>query len=406
MHILIIHQAFASPDDAGGTRHYELANYLTDAGHQVTVIASDVCYLSGKRTTDEKRGQSLGKVQILRARTYERINTGFRGRLISFLIFMLTSFYHSLRIKNIDIVYGTSPPITQGLSAYLLSRVKGIPFVLEVRDLWPDFMISLGVIRNPIVIRASKLIEKFLYEKANAIIINSPGFNEHVRAVAGKKKNIYLVPNGVDTSLFDKCGDGTTFREEINVGDNQCVVLYAGAIGKANDIKTLIDAAKELSEINDLVFVLVGGGIEENKMKEYVRHLDLGNIVFVNPQPKKRMPEIIAASDITVAILKNIEFFKTTYPNKVFDYMAGGKPIVLAIDGVIREVVEEARAGIFAEPGNPKAIAEAIRTLYYDSKKRREMGKNGRKYVKQHFERKEHARELERILLKVGNKKR
>ncbi len=205
--------------------------------------------------------------------------------------------------------------------------------------------------------------------------------------------------NGVDTSMFDPDEKGEDFRKEWGL-DNRFAVLYAGALGKSNDIGTLLGAASLLKG-TDIIFVLVGGGNQLESIKNTARNLDLSNVILVPPQSKERIPEIICAADLTIAILKDVPMFKTTYPNKVFDYMAGGRAVILAIDGVIRDVVESAEAGLFVEPGSPKAIAAGIEKLYRNEDLRRKMGKNGSEYVKKHFERSKQAEAFEAILEEV-----
>jgi glycosyltransferase involved in cell wall biosynthesis len=299
-----------------------------------------------------------------------------------------------LRVRNIDIVLGTSPPIFQGISAYLLSRLKRVPFVFEVRDLWPDFAIEMGVLRNPLLIWMSRRLEVFLYRHADLIIVNSPGFISHLRCYTVPAEKIALVPNSVEVEMFNPSDRGEEVRRELNL-DGKFVVLYAGAHGPANDLDTLLKAAKLLKEYDEIVFVLVGDGKERPKLMRQAEKLQLWNVRFVPAQPKVRMPAFLAAADVCIAILKNIPMFTTTYPNKVFDYMAAGRPTLLAIDGVIRQVIEDADGGIFVQPGNPEALANGLLTLYENPCLRGQQGMNARNYVATHFDRSEQALKLE-----------
>ena len=291
------------------------------------------------------------------------------------------------------------------MSAYLLSRLRRVPFVFEVRDLWPDFAIEMGVLRNPLLIRMSRWLEVFLYRRADLIIVNSPGFIPHLRRYAVPAEKIALVPNSVEVEMFNPADRGEEVRRELKL-DDKFIVLYAGAHGPANDLYTLLLAAKLLEEYDDIVFVLVGDGKERPKLMKQAEKLLLRNVLFVPAQPKVRMPAFLAAADVCVAILKNIPMFNTTYPNKVFDYMAAGRPTLLAIDGVIRQVIEDADGGIFVQPGNPEAIANGLLTLYKNPCLLRQQGMNTRSYVATHFNRSEQALKLEIAIRRLSKKEK
>ena len=398
MHILLIHQVFMSNKEAGGTRHLELARFLVRRGHRFSIIASTVSYLTSQ-VLAHCRGrlfthENIDGITVWRAFTYAKVHKSFVSRILSFLSFMFSSFVAGLRVRDIDIVLGTSPPIFQGISAYLLSRLRRVPFAFEVRDLWPDFAIEMGVLRNPLLIQMSRWLEVFLYRRADLIIVNSPGFIPHLRRYAVPTEKIALVPNSVEVEMFNPADRGEEVRRELKL-DDKFIVLYAGAHGPANDLYTLLLAAKLLEEYDDIVFVLVGDGKERPKLMRQAEKLRLQNVRFVPAQPKVRMPAFLAAADVCVAILKNIPMFNTTYPNKVFDYMAAGRPTLLAIDGVIRQVIEDADGGLFVQPGSPEDLANGLLTLYKNSCLRRRQGMNARKYVATHFNRSEQALKLE-----------
>lgn len=392
MHILIIHQSFASLDEPGGTRHYEFARLLSARGHQVTVIASPVSYITGAPLAPEG-GQNERGITILRASVYSAFHKSFVHRVFAFISFMASSFWLGLGVKNVDIVWGTSPPIFQGVTAWALARLKGTKFLFEVRDLWPQFAVAVGVLTNPMLIRASEWLERFLYRHADRVMVNSPGYREHVQ-VRGAKR-VELIPNGADPAMFDPADKGEPFRQSNHLED-KFVALYAGAHGISNDLGVLLEAANMLQKETfssqmtvsaEIQIVLLGDGKEKANLQARAEEMGLDNVTFVPSVPKAEMAGALAGADACIAILKPLEEYKTTYPNKVFDYMAAGRPVVLAIDGVIREVVEAAGCGIFAEPGNPAALAEAIRKLASDKEKARRMGLQGRAYLEERFSR-------------------
>ncbi|MEK6222552.1 MAG: glycosyltransferase family 4 protein [Chloroflexota bacterium] len=405
MHILLIHQAFAALDEPGGTRHHELATHLTRHGHKVTIIASPISYLTG--IADKKKipwvtRQSGGEnINILRVYTYPALHKSFVHRILSFLSFMISSFFVSLSIKNVSLVWGTSPPIFQGATAWAVARIKRVKFLFEIRDLWPVFAVAVGVLTNPILIRASEWLEKFLYHRADQLMINSPGFLHHIESKGGK--NIALIPNGADASMFNPQSSGTAYRQ-VHGLEGKFVVLYAGAHGMSNNLSKILEAAKQLESIDEIAVVFVGDGKEKQNLIAQSQKMNLRNIHFLPPVPKTEMGEALAAANICIAILKPIEMYKTVYPNKVFDYLAAGKAIVMSIDGTAREVVEKAQAGIFADPSNPNEIAAVIEKFAKDKQKTKQMGLAGRAYLEENFDRAKLAQDLERLMQQIVQK--
>jgi glycosyltransferase involved in cell wall biosynthesis len=396
MHVLIIHQAFASASEAGGTRHYEFARHLIDQGHRVTVVASRVNYLTGADLKDASPASGERDVVIVRPYTYRALHKSFGHRLASYVSFMFSSAFAALRVRGVDVVVGTSPPILQGATAWLVARLKRVPLVFEVRDLWPDFAIELQILRSPLIIGAARRLERFLYRRADRLLVNSPGFIAHVQAVSGRTPA--LIPNGVDGSLFSPAASGAAFREQWQAAD-RFVVLYAGAHGTANNLETVLEAARLLHEMPAILFVFVGDGKEKGTLEASARAAGLDNVRFERAQPKEAMPQVVAASDVCLAILKDIPLFRTTYPNKVFDYMAAGKPTLIVIDGVIRQVVEESGGGVFVPPGDARALADALIELAADRAGCAQMGSSAREFVLRRFNRSDQA-ELFCALLK------
>jgi glycosyltransferase involved in cell wall biosynthesis len=382
MHILIIHQAFASINEPGGTRHHEFARLLVARGHKVTVIASPVSYITGSHTNQVN--SEMEGVTILRAAVYDAHHKSFIHRVLAFFSFMFSSFWIGLGVKNVDVVWGTSPPIFQGVTAWALARMKGAKFLFEARDLWPQFAIAVGVLKNPVLIALSEWLERFLYQHADQVMVNSPGFLLPVSSRGAKR--VKLIPNGADPSMFDPTDSGLIFRES-NGMKNKFVALYAGAHGMSNDLQVVLDAARLLADTKNIQIVLLGDGKEKNTLMARAGEMNLSNVTFLPSVPKTEMALALAGADACIAILKPLEEYKTTYPNKVFDYMAAGRPVALAIDGVIREVVDAAGCGIFAAPGDANEIAGALRKLAADPAQSRAMGLMGRKYLEQNFSR-------------------
>ena len=403
MHVLLIHQAFAGPNEPGGARHWDLATRALAKGHRFTVVASDASYLTGRPA--ESGEEETPGLTVVRVRTLRTLHRSFAWRVAAFLGFMLSSTFRALAVRKVDLVFGTSPPIFQAVSAWLAAALKRVPFVLEIRDLWPEFAVGMGVLTNPILVRLARGLESFLYARADLLVVNSPAYRDYLLKRGIPEAKVRFVPNGVDASMFEPSARGEALRREWGC-DGKAVALYAGALGPANDIPTLLGAADLLKEEADIAIVLVGDGKDRPKLEEAARARGLANVRFAGTLPKRRMPEALAACDVGVAILQDIPMFRTTYPNKVFDYMAAGRPTVLAIDGVIRDVVEEAGGGTFVPPGDAEALAEAIRGLARDAERRTRMGAAARAFVEERFNRDDQAelfvRSLEQALSGEG----
>ncbi|MGD0574166.1 MAG: glycosyltransferase family 4 protein [Anaerolineales bacterium] len=401
MHILLIHQVFVRPEEPGGTRHFELAQHLVRSGHRVTILASSHNYQTGERVTRVRRESLEPGLEIRHCWVAGSFTRSFSSRAIGFISFLVSSLATGLTVRNVDLIWGTSPPLLQVVTAWLLARLKRIPWVFEVRDLWPAFAIQVGVLKNPVLISASELLERFLYSRADQIVVNSPGFVRHILDRGGAQGRLAVVPNGADTRMFDPHADGRGFREEHGL-TGKFVALYAGAHGLSNDLPVVLEAAARLRDDTRIALVLLGSGKEKPDLIQKAQRMQLKNVFFLPPVPKMEVPEALAAMDCGIAILKSIPLYGTTYPNKVFDYMAAGRPVVLAIEGEIRKVVEAAAAGIAVTPGDPQALACAIRKLADTPGEAREMGKRGRSFVESHFDRPRLAALMEHVLVEVA----
>jgi glycosyltransferase involved in cell wall biosynthesis len=401
MKALLIHQAFVSPKEAGGTRHFEFAQHLRKQGHDLTIVASSLSYLTGMRATNHSglvTKEMVDGVEVLRAYTLSCLHKSFFWRVISFLSFMCSSVVASFRAGTVDLVIGTSPPIFQAFSAWLVSFIRRRPLLLEIRDLWPEFAIDMGVLRSRFLIALARSLEKFLYARAAHIIVNSPAYRDYLIGKGVSESKISLIPNGVDPEMFKPESNGHAFRQELGL-NGDFVVTYAGALGMANDISGILKAASELVQTKQIKFLLVGDGKERAPLEQMAHELNLTNVRFTGARPKTEIAEILAASDACLATLLDIPMFRTTYPNKVFDYMAAGRPTILGIDGVIRKVIEDADGGIFVPPGNPKGLAAAVLTLHNNRDEAKRMGLSARKFVVEHFDRRTHAMQFLSVCL-------
>ena len=395
MRILLINQSFVSPDEPGHTRHFEMAQFLHAHGHELVIVASDLNYQTGQRTV-KRQGiyseQIIDGVQVLRTYIYPSLHRSYFWRIISFFSFMFSSVWTALLVKDVDLVMGTTPPIFQAASAWTVALIKRKPFLLEVRDLWPEFAVDMKVLTNPIIIGLARWLEMFLYGRATHILVNSPAYKNYMVGKGVPEKKITFIPYGTDVVMFNPNVDGSIIRKELGLED-KFTVVYAGALGAANDIYTVLHAADRLRNEPKIRFVLFGDGKERVHIERETHRLNLDNVIIAGVHPKKEMPLVLASSDVCLAILQNIKMFRTTYPNKVFDYMAAGRATVLVIDGVIREVIETSQGGVFVEPGDDAALANTILELSKDPQRVREMGMNAREYLIKHLDRRDRLNE-------------
>ena len=395
MKILLLNQAFVSLDEPGHTRHFEMAQFLRARGHELVIVASDLNYQTGQRTV-QRRGlfaeQVIDGVRVLRAYIFPALHRSYFWRVISFFSFMLSSIWTALIVKDADIIMGTTPPIFQAVSAWVVALIRRKPFLLEVRDLWPEFGVSMGVLKNPIVIALARWLENFLYARATHILVNSPAYKEYMLGRGVPENKITYIPYGTDVNMFNPDVDGSSIRAKLGL-ENKFIALYAGALGQANDIDTILRAAQRLKPHDKIRFVMFGDGKERARLESESRRMDLSNVIFAGVCPKKEMPLVIASSDVCLAILQDIPMFRTTYPNKVFDYMAAARATVLVIDGVVRDVIEASDGGVFIQPGDDEGLANAILDLANAPQRVKQMGLNAREYLLKNLDRRDKLNE-------------
>jgi glycosyltransferase involved in cell wall biosynthesis len=406
MRILLINQAFVSPNEPGHTRHFEMAKFLQTRGHELVIVASDLNYQTGQRTvarTDVFAEQNFDGVRVLRSYIYPALHRSYFWRVISFFSFMFSSVWTALQVRDVDLVMGTTPPIFQAVSAWFVAWMRRKPFLLEVRDLWPEFGVSMGVLKNPVVIALARWLEMFLYARATHILVNSPAYREYMIAKGVPENKVTYIAYGTDVDMFNPGVDGSSIRAELGLQE-KFVVLYAGALGQANDIDTILRAAERLTGNDKIYFVLFGDGKERGRLQAEAERMKLSNVIFAGVRPKKDMPRVVASADVCLAILQDIPMFRTTYPNKVFDYMAAGRATVLVIDGVSRQLIESSGGGVFVQPGDDAMLAEKILELSKDPKRVQQMGQSAREYLVKHLDRRDKLNETLELLKKLVDK--
>ena len=392
MRILIVHQYYLMPGRPGGSRFNEMARLWAAQGHQVTVLGGAIDYASGSVPERYRRRwvykEYDGPVLVYRCHVPATYSASYLGRMWAFLGFTLSASTAALRAPRPDVVIASSPPLVAAIPGWIAARVsrRPVPWVFEVRDLWPESAITTGVL-SPDSPLAKLLygLEKWACRSASRINVLTPAFQTDMRnRRLAPQASFCCIPNGADTALFRPGPRDNQTRAQFGWGD-RFVVLYAGAHGRANALSQLIDAAAGLQDRPDILIACIGDGPEREWLEQEARNRGLANIRFYGPQPKDSMPGIVNACDVGAAVLQNNPTFRTVYPNKIFDYMSCARPVLLAIDGAARALVcDQARAGIFAEPENGNSIGAAIRFLADHPDQRAEWAASGRRWVLAH----------------------
>lgn len=411
MKILLLHQYYLEEDDPGGSRWNEMTKMWTSQGREVVVIAG-MMHANGLEKRPEYKGKYFvlkkqGKVIVQRTHVSESYNKGFIGRLWGYFSFMFSSLWAGLfKIKgDFDVVIVTSPPLFVGISGYLISLFRRIPMVFEIRDLWPESAIDTGVLKNKWIIKLAYAVEKFIYKKAKLINVLTPAFYNTLK----DKKNIseeklIMIPNAADFSLSEEVlsrFNRDNFRKENNL-ENHFVVTYIGAHGVANHLEQILDVGKRLEDTN-VLFLLIGQGMEKARLIEKAKQMHVTNVRFLNPVPKNEVFKYIIASEMGASVLKNVATFKTVYSNKTFDYFSCKTPVLMGIDGVSRQLVEDAKAGTYVEPENIDEYNRVIRMYMQNPERLKAEGENGYLYAKQNFDREKLAKSYLNAIEKTIN---
>jgi glycosyltransferase involved in cell wall biosynthesis len=412
MKILLIHQYFLEENDPGGSRWNEISKVWSDLGHEVTVVAG-MMHANGSEKLPEYKGKHFvfkkqGNVNVLRSHVSESYNKGFAGRLWGYFSFMFSSLWGgTFKVKGkFDVVIVTSPPLFVGVSGYLISKFKKAPFIFEIRDLWPESAIDTGILTNKAIIKFAFAIEKFIYKKAKLINVLTPAFYETLSTKKNvAKEKLLMIPNAADFSLSEKLlneFDREAFRKELGI-ENHFVITYVGAHGVANHLQQILESGKKLEDTN-VLFLLIGQGMEKDKLMKIAKDMNVINVRFIDPVPKIEVFKYILASDMGASVLKNVETFKTVYSNKTFDYMSCKTPILMAIDGVSRALVEEAKAGSYVIPEDAESFNKTIREYLNNPSRVKQEGENGYNFAKQNFDRDVLAKKYINSIQKILNK--
>ncbi len=411
MKILYISQYFPPEMGAPAARAVELSRHWGDAGHDVTVLTGFPNHPTGVVPPEYRsqfrrlvfRERTLG-VSVVRTWLLPFPNRKAYERILNYASFCVSAACTGLFLPRPDVIIATSPQLLVGLSGWWLSRWKRVPFVFEVRDLWPESLAAVGVANSHSLLhRTLAKIAQFLYRRSDRIVVVTPAFEDYlVEHYRVPREKISVIENGVETQLFSPDA-GARLRAEW-AAEKKFVVSYIGTMGMAHGLETIIAAAAQLQSTNrDVLFLIVGEGAEKEKIVSLARERGLSNLRFVGQQPRENIPAYIGASDVCLVLLKKSDVFKTVIPTKMLEFMSCARPVILGVDGQARKILEDARAGLIIEPENSEALVSAIRHLAANREDGRQLGRNGREYIVREFSRRQTAEKYIRVLEKLLN---
>lgn len=390
MHILYLHQYFNTPEEGGGTRSYEFARKLVALGHKVTMITSS-------NRIDNTRKMIEG-INVIYLKVPYSNYMSFKRRLLSFISFGIRAIMTGIRIKDCDLVFATSTPLTIAIPGIALSFIKRIPMIFEVRDLWPEVPIQMGVIKSKLLINILRWFERFTYKYSKHIIALSPGMVKGVIDTGIEEKKVTMIPNFCNTEFFKPGELDDRLLKDLPKEYNP-IISYAGAISYANKVELIIDTAEKLQKMNEKVFFVIAG---EGKLKPELEKISINkklkNVIFLGKINKHEVLELYRRSLASLVLFKKLPVLTTNSPNKFFDAISTGKPIITNMGGWIGKLVENYKIGFSLENDNSQAIVEAIEILTNMNKSQlEEMGQNSRKLAVEKFNSDDMTDKLEMI---------
>jgi glycosyltransferase involved in cell wall biosynthesis len=402
MKILLVAQIFETHNDTGSDRHYFFAKELVRQGHEVCVITGNVDYKNAIKRFEGSK-EVVSKVMDGISVNYVPVYTGFRGSLYKRFYFFLTFFYSSLkqalREPRVDIIYAVSTPLTVGFLGVLLCKLKRIPFVFEVTDVWPDAAIHTGVIKNKFIIFFSRIIESISYKYSSKIICLTDGIRNTIVKKGIKLDKTVVITNGVDLDLFKMYGKESKLKlKKFYSLEDKFILMYLGAHGAYNSLDTILESAKLLKNNKDIIFIFVGDGDEKKKMIDYVSSHQMSNVIFFGTVPRIKSIEILCMADCFLLPNKKGVFFEGNLPNKLFDFLAAGAPVIVAGHGETADVVINAESGIVINAEDSVEMSNSILKIFsMEDNRRSSMGFSGQKYVFEKYNRINHVNVLKNL---------
>ena len=387
---------YFSPEPAApAARVHELARAWVEAGQSVTVLTAFPNFPTGE-VPPSYRGrltatESVDGIRVLRSWLYAVAHRGVGRRGLNHLSFMVTVLLLGFpRLGGVDVVVASSPTLFSAFSAWVMSRIRRVPFVLEVRDLWPDAFAEVGALRNPLALATFRRLASFLYKRAEHVVVVTQAFAERLTQQGVPAGRLTVIPNGADIALFDPASaSGLAARRRLGIAGDAFVAVYLGSHGISHGLEAVLRAARQLPSVT---FLLVGDGAERQRLLAMRDAEQLRNVYMLPSVPKQVVPDIYAAADVCLVPLRDVPIFDTFVPSKMFEIMAAARPIVASVRGEARSILERAGAALFAAPEDTDGIADAIATLQADAALRARLAASGREFVVAHYDRQALAR--------------
>ncbi|KQC29345.1 glycosyltransferase family 4 protein [Flagellimonas eckloniae] len=371
MKILYIHQYFNTPNDTGGTRSYWISQKLIEAGHEITMLTSS---RDGKKSTK----RTIDGIEVVYLKVPYSNNMGVVKRATAFIKFMLVSSWKVLFGQKWDMIIATSTPLTVGLPALLAKKLRNTPYLFEVRDLWPDVPVQMGGLKNKFLTKLAYWFEKKIYHNASEIVALSPGMAAGVINAGISEKRVTTIPNMSKIDRFWPREKDPGLIKELGLREDSFKVVYFGAMGVANGMDYILDAAKFLKKEDNVEFVFLGGGSTEESLKERCENEAIGNMHFYGRVPMDRLSAIVNICDVSLVTFKNLPILYTNSPNKLFDSLSAGKPIIVNSPGWTKDLVESSKCGLYADINEPAQMTKQILKLKESPEWCQELGKNSR----------------------------
>ena len=401
MKILYLSQYFPPEMGAPAARAAELARYWVQDGHEVTVLTGFPNHPTGVLSAEYRSKmrrlvmrENVDGVNIVRTWLFPFPNRKAYERVLNYSSFCASASTTGIFMSRPDILIATSPQLLVGLSGWWLARTKGVPFVFEVRDLWPESLAAVGM-GNPdsLLNRSLGSVARFLYKRSEHIVVVTPAFKEYlIQNWRLSPEKISIVENGVESDLFSPRVSNAELRRELGA-EGKFVVGYIGTMGMAHGLETVVAAATELQRTAPhVLFLMVGEGSDKERVFNLARSQGLSNMRFVGQQPREKIPDFISVSDACLVLLKKSELFKTVIPTKMLEFMSCALPVILGVDGQARKIMDQAGAGVYVEPENAAALVQVIAQLGANPVLRETLGRNGRRHIIEHFSRQQKAK--------------
>jgi glycosyltransferase involved in cell wall biosynthesis len=400
MKILYISQYFPPEIGAPAARASELARHWSTQGHDVTVLTGFPNHPNGIVPPEYRRAlrrmiarETVDGTKVVRSWLLPFPNRKPYERMLNYASFFASSAITGTFLSRPDAVIASSPQLLVALAGWWIARCKGVPFVFEVRDLWPESLVGVGLAdQNALLYRLLARIAAFLYRRSDQIVVVTHAFKHHlVKHWNVSPQKISVIPAGVETDVFSPQNAEPFLRENLGA-ESKFVVSYIGTIGMAHGLDTLIETASLLQgPAPHVLFQLVGDGADRERICALANSRGLTNLRFLGPQPRERIPALISASDACLVLLKKADIFQTVIPTKMLEFMSCERPVILGLEGQARKMVEDAAAGIWVTPESPAELARAVLQLDGNRALGRQFGKNGRSYVLQNLSRRQTA---------------